>query len=74
MAGLGNVDFLNDMVECNILETTGASWRFRHCTLQDYFADQWVETEFEPEQKRASTSSLVTLLLCSVLHQSPSIH
>jgi hypothetical protein len=45
------VPFLNDMVECNILETTGASWRFRHRILQDYFADQWVETEFEPEQK-----------------------
>jgi hypothetical protein len=37
--------------ECNILETTGASWRFRQRILQDYFADQWVETEFEPEQK-----------------------
>lgn len=45
------VPFLNDMVKCNILETTGASWRFRHRILQDYFADQWVETEFEPEQK-----------------------
>jgi hypothetical protein len=45
------VPCLNDMVECNILETTGASWRFRHRILQDYFADQWVETEFEPEQK-----------------------
>jgi hypothetical protein len=45
------VSFLNDMVKCNILETTGASWRFRHRILQDYFADQWVETEFEPEQK-----------------------
>jgi DNA replication protein DnaC len=45
------VTFLNDMVKCNILETTGASWRFRHRILQDYFADQWVETEFEPEQK-----------------------
>lgn len=45
------VHFLNDMVKCNILETTGASWRFRHRILQDYFADQWVETEFEPEQK-----------------------
>ena len=45
------VPFLNHMVECNILETTGASWRFRHRILQDYFADQWVETEFEPEQK-----------------------
>ncbi|WP_421795500.1 NACHT domain-containing protein [Haliscomenobacter sp.] len=43
--------FLDDMVKCNILETTGASWRFRHRILQDYFADQWVETEFEPEQK-----------------------
>lgn len=45
------VPFLNDMVEHNILENTKASWRFRHQTLQDYFADQWVETEFEPEQK-----------------------
>lgn len=45
------VPFLNDMVACNILETTGASWRFRHRILQDYFADQWVETEFEPERK-----------------------
>jgi DNA replication protein DnaC len=45
------VSFLNDMVACNILETTGASWRFRHRILQDYFADQWVETEFESEQK-----------------------
>jgi len=46
------VSFLNDMVKCNILETTGASWRFRHRILQDYFADQWVETEFEGEQKK----------------------
>ena len=45
------VPFLDEMVECHILETTGASWRFRHRILQDYFADQWVETEFESEQE-----------------------
>lgn len=45
------------MVACNILETTGASWRFRHRILQDYFADQWVETEFEPEQEWAPSTS-----------------
>ncbi len=45
------VPFLNDMVKCNILETTGASWRFRHRILQDYFADQWVETELKKKKK-----------------------
>ncbi|MDX2070307.1 MAG: hypothetical protein SFV55_17900 [Haliscomenobacter sp.] len=42
------VPFLNHMVECNILETSGANWRFRHRILQHYFLDQWVETEHNP--------------------------
>lgn len=35
------IPFLNDMVEYNLLETDGASWRFRHRILQDYFAARW---------------------------------
>ena len=31
------VNFLNDMTERNILESDGATWRFRHGLLQDYF-------------------------------------
>jgi tetratricopeptide (TPR) repeat protein len=31
------VDFLNDMTNRHILESDGATWRFRHGLLQDYF-------------------------------------
>jgi Effector-associated domain 11 len=36
------VTFLNDMAARNILETDGATWRFRHRILQDYFAERSV--------------------------------
>lgn len=39
------VDFLNNMVECNILITTGTSWRFKDYSLQEYFASRWEELE-----------------------------
>ena len=32
------VDFLNDMTQRQFLESDGATWRFRHRLLQDYFA------------------------------------
>jgi hypothetical protein len=41
------VNFLNEMTARHLLETDGATWRFRHRIIQDYFAGQWVE----PEQK-----------------------
>ena len=33
------VTFLNNMVKIKILESGGATWRFRHKILQDYFAN-----------------------------------
>lgn len=39
------VDFLNEMVERGILISDGATWRFRHRILQDYFASLWKEDE-----------------------------
>lgn len=52
------VNFLNDMVACHLLESegaqldadgkvvkSGATWRFRHRILQDYFAARWREPE-----------------------------
>jgi hypothetical protein len=44
---LNLVDFLNEMTTRNIMETDGATWRFRHRIIQDYFADQWVEPKKE---------------------------
>ena len=40
------VDFLNTMTERHILESDGATWRFRHKIIQDYFAELW-EKEYE---------------------------
>lgn len=37
------VDFLNEMSARHLLETDGASWRFRHKLIQDWFADEWVK-------------------------------
>lgn len=37
------VKFLNEMSHRHILETDGATWRFRHRILQDYFDGLWVE-------------------------------
>ncbi len=44
---LNLVDFLNEMSARNLLETDGATWRFRHRIIQDYFAEQWEEHEQE---------------------------
>jgi len=41
------VDFLNEMVARKILETDGATWRFRHRILQEYFAVRWEEPPAE---------------------------
>lgn len=38
------VDFLNEMTAQNILESDGATWRFRHRMIQEYFAREWEET------------------------------
>ncbi len=37
------VHFLNEMTARHLLETDGATWRFRHRILQEYFAKQWQE-------------------------------
>jgi hypothetical protein len=36
--------FLNEMANRFLVETDGATWRFRHRILQDYFTEQWVES------------------------------
>ncbi|MCF8247305.1 MAG: hypothetical protein K9J37_19890 [Saprospiraceae bacterium] len=41
------VHFLNEMTARHLLETDGATWRFRHRILQEYFAEQWKENESE---------------------------
>lgn len=43
------VGFLNEMTACHLLETDGATWRFRHRIIQDYFAGQWKEEKSEKE-------------------------
>ena len=35
------VHFLHEMTARHLLETDGATWRFRHRILQAYFAGQW---------------------------------
>ncbi|MCB0565793.1 MAG: hypothetical protein KDD01_15585, partial [Phaeodactylibacter sp.] len=49
------VDFLNDMAERHFLETDGATWRFRHRLIQDYFAGMWEESneKIEPDTSKA---------------------
>ncbi|NUQ24925.1 MAG: NACHT domain-containing protein [Saprospiraceae bacterium] len=37
------VDFLNEMSDRHLMETDGATWRFRHRIIQDYFAEKWEE-------------------------------
>ncbi len=37
------VRFLNSMSSLHIMESDGATWRFRHRIIQDYFAEQWDE-------------------------------
>jgi len=37
------VDFLNEMSARHLMETDGATWRFRHRIIQDYFAEKWEE-------------------------------
>jgi hypothetical protein len=37
------VHFLNEMKDRNILESDGATWRFRHRMIQDYFAELWAK-------------------------------
>ena len=41
------VDFLNEMTARHLMETDGATWRFRHRIIQDHFADLWKEEEAE---------------------------
>ncbi len=45
------VDFLNELTARHILETDGATWRFRHRILQEWFAEKWVE----PEENKSKT-------------------
>lgn len=35
------VDFLNKMTKCHLMESDGATWRFRHQLIQNYFAGLW---------------------------------
>jgi hypothetical protein len=47
------VDFLNEMTKRHILESNGATWRFRHRIIQDYLAEQWEEPEeSKPDWKK----------------------
>ena len=39
------VRFLNEMTRRYILESDGATWRFRHRLIQEYFAGMWEEPE-----------------------------
>lgn len=45
-------NFLNEMSDRYLLETDGATWRFRHRILQDYFAEKWVEPEQNTKQSK----------------------
>lgn len=47
------VDFLTEMTARHLMETDGATWRFRHRIIQDHFADLWKEEEAEnsPQKK-----------------------
>ena len=45
------VHFLNDMTDRHILESDGATWRFRHRIIQDYFAEIWNEKFKEDLEK-----------------------
>jgi sugar-specific transcriptional regulator TrmB/MFS family permease len=44
------VDFLNEMTKAHIMESDGATWRFRHRIIQDYFAEQWEEKYAEERE------------------------
>jgi hypothetical protein len=47
------IPFLNDMVAQQLLECSdGATWRFRHRILQEYFAKKWETTELQPEKSK----------------------
>ena len=35
------VTFLKELTQNNLMESNGATWRFRHRILQDYFAELW---------------------------------
>ena len=43
------VDFLNDMTQRQFLESDGATWRFRHRLLQNYFIDKYEVKEGDYE-------------------------
>ncbi len=43
------VDFLNDMAARHLLETDGATWRFRHRIIQEYFAKKWEDEDSRSE-------------------------
>lgn len=43
------VAFLNEMTAHYLLESDGATWRFRHRIIQDYFAERWEEDGKVPE-------------------------
>lgn len=45
------VHFLNDMTKNHLMESDGATWRFRHRILQDYFAEQWENRLSDEVQK-----------------------
>ncbi|MDX2067300.1 MAG: NACHT domain-containing protein [Haliscomenobacter sp.] len=50
------VDFLNEMVTSKLMESDGATWRFRHRIIQDYFADLWIEPT--PKNKKGRLQSV----------------
>lgn len=47
------VEFLNEMAARHLLETDGATWRFRHRIIQDYFAGLWEEKAGQDDEEKA---------------------
>ena len=46
------------MATRHFLETDGATWRFRHRLIQDYFAGMWEESneKIEPDTSKADAT------------------
>lgn len=52
------VDFLKEMSIRKLLEFDGATWRFRHRIIQEYFAEQWVQPEGNKVDQRPQGSKI----------------
>ena len=65
------VEFLNEMRDQYIMESDGATWRFRHRLIQDYFA--WFEVghhKFDVDQARSDglTALMLAALRLNLVH------